>query len=208
MSVILIGLVNDLAYAALDDFSFSAGVASWYNTYNPISRIEGMDTPHSSFSLMSGPTLSAQYKNMNLDITYLLSTSDYEIMSPNTAVSTHHANANSAANRTDLDIVFGYMLTPELSLNVGYEGIFVDDSVTLVSKVTTTNGRRVESYNLGTLGIGGRILVWPKVMWISNGNAIFGSFHNEVSYPANYKPLNEPNYNAPGRCQASCHFAF
>ena len=156
-----------------------------------------MDTPQSTYSFMNGPTFTAQYNDLYLKATYLLSSNAYNTISPNTVVKVHHANANSAATRQDFELGFGYMLTPLFSLTAGYKGIFVDDTVTLVSQGVATVARRTQTYNVGTLGVGAQIPVGRKIVWLSNGNAILGSFHNEVAYPDSYKRLNEPTYNAP-----------
>ncbi len=195
-STVLLTLFSNSAYSASDDFSFSIGAVSWYSRYNPISRIAGMDTPKSTYAFMNGPAIFAKYKNLYLDITYLLPSNDYDTIGLNTIVKPHHADADSAANRTDIDVIFGYMLTPKVSMNVGYKGIFVDDNITLTSQGVTTDGRRTETYNVGTVGAGLHMPIGHKIMWISNVNTLLGSFHNEVAYPANYRRLNEPVYDA------------
>jgi hypothetical protein len=193
----LLVLTGNLAYAAMEDLTITAGAVSWYSRYNPISRIQGIDTPHSTYAFMNGPTFTAQYNNMYLKATYLLSSNAYNTISADTVIKAHHANANSEATRQDFDLVFGYMLTPLLSLTAGYKGIYVDDAVTLVSQGVATTARRTQAYHVGTLGVGAQVPVGQRIVWLTNGNAILGSFHNEVAYPASYRRLNEPDYNAP-----------
>ncbi len=189
---ILIG--NAFSFAS-EDYSFSIGFLSWYNRFNPISRVRGMDVPQSTFALMTGPTIKAQYKDVFLDVTYLLSNCDYNLISPNTLVNVHRADANSSATRKDIDIIIGYMLTPKWSVNIGFEGIYVDDNVSLTSPRAVTNGRRFENYNIGLVGVGAYIPLSGRFVWISNGDILLGAFHNDVAYPPAYNALNESPYN-------------
>lgn len=183
------------AYSAREDFSASVGAMSWYNNYVPISRIHGMDVPKSSYAFMYGPTIKARYKDLYFGVTYLLTTDNYELVVTDSPVKIHRAKANSSASRNDVDFVVGYMLTPILSLNAGYKGIFVDDNITLVSQGVARNAKRYETYNLGTLGVGANIPLGTKFIWTLNGNALLGAFHNDVTYPAYYNRLNEPEIN-------------
>ena len=193
-SAIVLVFGSNSAYSAMEDFSVSVGGMTWYNTYNPISRINGMDVPHTSSAFMSGPTIKAQYKDLYFGASYLLTSDNYELV-VDSPVRIHHALANSSASREDVDVVVGYMLTPRLSLNAGYRGIFVDDNLTLVSHGVAENAKRYETYNLGTLGVGVNIPVGTKFRWFLNGNALLGAYHSNVSYPANYNRLNTPDDN-------------
>ena len=184
------------AYSAMDDLSVSVGAMSWYNKYVPISRIGGADVPKSTYAFMNGPIIKVKYKDLYFGATYLLSSNNYELVVTNSPLGVHHASANSSASRSDLDFVAGYMLTPILGLNVGYKGIFVNDNLTLVSQGVARDAKRYDMYNLGTFGVGLNIPLWTNFTWIFNGNALLGSYHNDVSYPAYYKRLNEPEYNA------------
>jgi hypothetical protein len=194
-SAIVLVFVSNSAYSAMEDFSVSVGGMTWYNWYNPISRIHGMDVPKTSSAFMSGPTLKAQYKDLYFGVSYLLSSGDYELVVTDSPIRIHHADANSSASREDVDFVVGYMLTPLMSLNAGYKGIFVDDNLTLVSQGVAENAKRNETYNLGTLGVGVNVPLGLKFIWFLNGNALLGAYHNNVSYPAKYKHLNTADDN-------------
>ena len=194
-SAILLVFGSNSAYSSMNDLSVSVGGMSWYNAYNPISRINGMDVPKTSSAFMNGPTIKAQYKDLYFSVTYLLSSDNYELVITDHPIKIHHADANSSATRTDVDFVAGYMLTPTLSLNAGYKGIFVDDNLTLVSNGVADNAKRYETYNLGSLGAGVNIPVGKKIIWCLNGNALLGAYHGAVSYPAYYNRLNIPDNN-------------
>ena len=181
-------LENSSAYAAMADLSVTVGAVTWYNRYVPISRIKGMDAPQSSYAFMNGPTLKVQYKDLYFGATYLPSSNDYSLMD----ISLRRADVDSSASRSDIDLVAGYMLTPYLSLEVGYKGIFVDDTVTLVSQSGSANAKRTEMYNMGLLGAGATVPVGNKTTLFFTANALLGSFHNDVAYPDSYRGLNEP----------------
>jgi len=195
LSVLLILISSTYAFAS-DDYSFSLGVLSWYNNFNPISRVKGMDVPQSTFAFMTGPALKARYKDVFLDVTYLISSGDYNLISTNTLVNVHRADANSSASRNDINATIGYVLNPKWTVNVGFEGIYVDDNVSLDSARGIATGRRYENYNMGMAGAGVNIPLSNRFTWISNGNILLGAFHNNVTYPAAYKALNEPPYDA------------
>ena len=192
---ILLTLIGNTHSFASENYSISVGVLSWYNNYNPISRIKGLDVPNTTFAFMTGPTLRVQYKDMFLDVTYLLSNSDYHIITPGTLVSVHRADANSDATRKDVNVIVGYKLNPTWSVNTGFEGIYVDDNVSLTSGINIAHGRRIENYNIGMVGVGADIPLGHSLIWITNGNILLGAFHNDVAYPKPYKSLNEPNYD-------------
>ncbi len=181
-------LAGNSANAAMEDLSITVGAVTWFNRFVPISRVSGMDVPKSSYAFMNGPTLKVQYKDLYFGATYLLSADNYSLMS----LSIRSANVDSSASRSDVDLVAGYMLTPHFSLEVGYKGIFVDDAVTLASPTGTANASRTQMFNMGSLGGGATVPVGDEITLSVTANALLGSFHNEVAYPAGYKRLNEP----------------
>ena len=193
---ILLLMMSSVAFAAMEDFSVTVGAASWYNRFVPISRIEGMDVPRSTYAFMYGPAVRAQYKNFYLGITYLLSASDYALLSPDTIVRVRRASAESAASRSDLDLVAGYQLTPQFGVTVGYKNIYVDDTITLTSQGVAANARRHESYSVGTLGAEATVPLGENGAWRSTCTAVLGTFHNDIAYPVGYRRLNEPVYDA------------
>lgn len=191
LAVILVFIASP-ASAAGDDVSVSVAAMSWYNRYVPISRIGGMDVPKSSFALMYGPALTARYRDLSLDVSYLLTADNYQLVITDNPVRVHRAHANSSASRSDIDLVVGYRVTPDVRMNAGYKGIFVDDSLSLVSLGSTQYAKRRETYHLGTLGAGTAIPLGTGTVWSLNGSALLGVYHNEVSYPPYYNRLNEP----------------
>lgn len=194
--LVLLALGNVSESVASDNFSVSVGMLSWYNKYVPISRIAGMDVPKSTYAFMNGPTVTAHYKNLSLGATYLISSNKYELVAADTLVTARRSTANSAASRTDIDVVTGYLLRPQVTLTAGYKGIFVDDVITLVSQGVSANAKRNVSYNLGSLGATFTIPTGDDFRWVFSGNALLGVYHNDVSYPANYRRLNEPDENS------------
>jgi hypothetical protein len=168
------------AQATADDLAVSVGAISWYNSFVPISRFEGIDAPHSSWGFMNGPTLKARYKDLYLEVTYLLSSNDYHL----TNSTIEETKITSSASRSDVDVVLGYLLTPRIELNAGYKGIFVDDDLTLEAGGGTNAAKRDESYNLATLGVGVNIPLGTKSTFFLNGNALLGDFEYKVAYPA------------------------
>jgi hypothetical protein len=193
--VIVFAFGTKSVYSATDNISISVGGMSWYSIYNPISRIGGKDVPNTSSAFMNGLTMKAQYKNIYFGATYLISSNNYELVVTDHPLKIRHAAANSSASRNDIDFVVGYMLTPILSLNTGYKDTFVDDNIALTSQGVTENAKRSEMYNLGKLGVGANIPIGTKFIWFLNGNALLGAYHDEVSYPANYKRLYTPDTN-------------
>lgn len=187
---------NNSAYATADDLTVSVGIVSWYNWYVPISRIEGMDVPKSSSAFMNGPTIKAQYKGMYLGVTYLLSSNDYELVSTTIPYGIYQTKVTSSASRTDVDFVIGYMLTPQVDLNVGYNGIFVKDTLTLATIRETYHAKHDETYNLGALGAGLHIPVGMKTMLLLNGNALLGTFDNNISYPGRVELINDADMHS------------
>jgi hypothetical protein len=193
--IVLFVVGSNSAYANSDDFSLSAGVLSWYNWHVPVMRIDGMDTPHNSSALMVGPTIKAQYKDLYCGVTYLISTHDYQLANTSVPIGVYQTNATSSASRQDIDVVIGYMLTPRLSLQAGYKGIFFDDDLTLVANGTSYNAKHNEMFNMGAVGAGVNIPIGTNVIWVLNGNALLGTFHNDISYPAGLGYLNDFNKN-------------
>ncbi len=178
------------------DITFTVGTTSWYNRYVPISRIEGTDSPGASYGLMYGPVVNVGSQEWNVVAQYLLSSGDYDIISPNTLVKVHHADADSQATRRDIDVILSHTISRNTSLTVGYKGIFVDDNISLTYSDKKSSARRSEIYNNGTMGIRGTIPLFQKVILTTNGYGIAGKFHNDVTYPPGYKRLNEAPYNA------------
>ena len=154
-----------------------------------------MDVPQSTFAFMIGPALKAQYKNVFLDATYLISSGDYNLIKPNTLVNVRRADADSSASRNDVNVIIGYVLNPRWTVNVGFEGIYVDDNVSLTSTRGVAPGRRYENYNMGIVGAGLSIPFGNRFIWASNSNILLGTFHNNVTYPPAYRALNEPPFD-------------
>ena len=182
-------LTGSPAYAAMEDLSVTLGAMTWYNRFVPISRFNGMDVPKSSYAFMYGPTLKAQYKDLYFGASYLLTADNYSLMN----LSVRRASVDSSASRGDVDFVAGYMLTPLLSLEAGYKGIFVDDSVSLVSTTGTEKATRTQKYHMGLLGAGATIPVGSDITFFVTANGLLGAFNNNVAYPAGYRRLNVPS---------------
>ena len=181
---------NNSAYATTDDLTVSVGIMSWYNRYVPITRIEGLDVPRSSYAFMNGPTINARYKDLYLGVTCLFSSNDYELERTKVPYGKNQAKVTSSASRTDVDVVIGYMLTPQIDLNAGYKGIFVEDTLTLAAARRTFQAKHDETYNLGTLGAGLHIPVRMKTILFLNVNALLGTFDNNISYPGRIELIN------------------
>ncbi len=184
---------NHSADAAAENLSITAGALSWYNRFVPVSRIQGMDVPKSSYSVMNGPTMKIQYKDLYVGVTYLISSNDYQLVNTDVPVNVHQSKVSSSASLDEIDAVVGYVLTPRVSLNAGYKGISVKDDLSLLSFGVSYHAKRDESYYLGSLGTNVNIPVVRKLTWLIDGSALLGTFYNHVAYPVYYRRLNEPD---------------
>ena len=175
--------VTNFTYAASDDLSLTVGAVAWYNRLVPMSRVQTIDIPRSSWAYMEGPEIKARYKNLYLGVTYLLSSNDYHMTNSMVTYGSNVTDVTSSASRSDIDVVVGYMLTPRIDVNAGYKGIFVEDTATLAAIRGTFDAKRNEAYNLGTLGAVINLPLGSKTTFFLNGNAMLGAFDYKINYP-------------------------
>ena len=140
---------------------------------------------------MNGPTIKAQYKDLYIGVMYLLSSNNYELVRTTIPYGKYETNVTSSATRTDIDVVIGYLLTPQLDVNAGYKGIFVSDAIAFTSSRGTFRPKHEEAYNLGTLGAGLHIPISTKATFLLNGNALLGTFDNTISTSGRIELISE-----------------
>jgi hypothetical protein len=114
----LLLLFSATAFAADEERagSVSIGIKGWYNKFDYTDRTTATPiTASTNYQLMVGPSIKGSYKNFFGGVTYLTTTSDYNLeLSPTTVIE---------ISRNDWDIIAGYMFHPRFGVFIGYKNI-------------------------------------------------------------------------------------
>jgi hypothetical protein len=133
--------------AFAEDTKVTVGIKAWSNSWEEKYEFGGStDTYDFGSSLMVGPTINVRFSNnWFVGASYLVTTKDYET---NDFV---FYGDKLTVSRSDLDLIAGYMFTPQFGMFFGYKSISNDAKYTYTPYL---NNESLGSWDLTGPGIG------------------------------------------------------
>lgn len=134
--------------AVAEETKTSLGVKAWLSSWEDHDSLYGTDNYGSV--LLIGPAVEAKFKNnVFLRGSLLFATSDYEY----TYFDPPYDGKTIISNRTDLDLMAGYMFTKEFGAFVGYKFMTADFTDEWpIGTVTFTSDITIKGPGIGVLG--------------------------------------------------------
>lgn len=125
MGILIVVMLVSAAAAFADETKVSLGLKAWHNKFEE--ETDGQTIDFGS-SLMLGPSLNVRFSNnWFVGASYLVTTKDYE------TEDFVFVGDELSISRDDLDLVAGYMFTPNFGAFFGYKSITADASYTFTS---------------------------------------------------------------------------
>ena len=154
MLVIVLAIILSFGVAFGQDLSYSVGVKAWFNSWE-LEYGGGSETTDPA--LMIGPSASINYDRFFGGASLLFTPGEYEWSYP--------GGYSEKADRTDLDLIAGYMFHPRVGGFVGYKYLSADMSWE----------DPVDSGNYGTITLSGPSLGVTGNFPVSKNIVLFGS---------------------------------
>ncbi len=113
MPVIVLAIILSFGVAYGQDITYSVGLKAWVNSWDiELKNYNIQDT--SDPMIMIGPIVSIKKGKLFGGLSYLVSINDYEW------------GGDESSDRTDLDLIAGYMFIPRLGVFIGYKQLASD----------------------------------------------------------------------------------
>ncbi len=144
-------LIGAPVAASADEGQLSVGVKAWANSWEFSDGTDALASDNSA--LMVGPSLKYRQGNVFVGASYMVSLTEYEFSDSDIDPG---VTADIAAEKNDLDIIVGFMITPRIGVYGGYKTMAVDVSVSNIVGAPASNygGFSIDysGFGLGLLG--------------------------------------------------------
>jgi hypothetical protein len=138
---------------------FTAGVKSWYATWNiPIPAEPGVEQASYGPAFMMGPYANLRYRQFSITAMYSTSLAHFTTDARNPGVFILGFNGNRVVSRSDINVFLNYSISPEVTLFANVKRLDYTQNEA-ISYITGLRGRTNQKFNGTGYGLGAQVTV-------------------------------------------------